>query len=187
MLVCSLHFKLPGKVKNILNSDQHQNQGLFHARSSIRDDDSGICWIKWRTNARDSPNLTLERARNNSLFCVNYYQRHFNFKLFLLPKNTRSKLTPIKIYFELLLLSNVVLLICGSVFTYIDKLFFPHFGQFSERLYDFKHSYLSQKLKSYIKIEVSSLAAKNISFLKNPVLLCISRLMKQEYLFLVTR
>ena len=35
---------------------------LFHARSSISDGDSGICGIKWRTDSRDSPNFTLERA-----------------------------------------------------------------------------------------------------------------------------
>ena len=38
------------------------NQDLFLGRSSIRDGDSGTCRIKWRTDARDSPNLMLERA-----------------------------------------------------------------------------------------------------------------------------
>ena len=38
------------------------NQDLLHARSGIRDGASGICRIKWRTHARDSPNLILERA-----------------------------------------------------------------------------------------------------------------------------
>ena len=36
------------------------NQDLFHVRSSIRDGDYGICQIKWRTDARDLLNLTLE-------------------------------------------------------------------------------------------------------------------------------
>ena len=35
------------------------NQDLLHARSVITDGDSSICRIKWRTDARDSPNLTL--------------------------------------------------------------------------------------------------------------------------------
>ena len=38
------------------------NQDTLHARSGITDGDSGICRIKWRTDVRDSPNLTLERA-----------------------------------------------------------------------------------------------------------------------------
>ena len=42
-----------------------QSQDLLHAHSVIMDGDSGICRIKWRTDARDSPNLTLERAGNN--------------------------------------------------------------------------------------------------------------------------
>ena len=36
--------------------------GMLHARSGITDGDSGICRIKWKTDARDSPNLTVERA-----------------------------------------------------------------------------------------------------------------------------
>ena len=38
------------------------NQDLMHARSGITDGDSGICRIKLRTDAKESPNLTLERA-----------------------------------------------------------------------------------------------------------------------------
>ena len=38
------------------------NQGLLHACPGITDSDSGICQLKWRTDARNSPNLTLERA-----------------------------------------------------------------------------------------------------------------------------
>ena len=38
------------------------DQDLLHARSSIKESDSGICLIKWKTDARDSPNLTLEQA-----------------------------------------------------------------------------------------------------------------------------
>ena len=41
----------------------------------------------------------------------------------LLAKNTRTKLTPIKICFELLPLPNVVLLICGSSLTLISYFF----------------------------------------------------------------
>ena len=37
-------------------------QDLFHARSNIKNGESGVCGIKWRNDARDSPNLTLERA-----------------------------------------------------------------------------------------------------------------------------
>ena len=37
-------------------------QDLFHAPSSIKNGDSSICLIKWRTDARGSPNPTLERA-----------------------------------------------------------------------------------------------------------------------------
>ena len=44
------------------------NQDLLHARSGIRDGASGICRIKWRTDARDSPNF----FRIESLFYVNY-------------------------------------------------------------------------------------------------------------------
>ena len=39
------------------------NQGWFHVcSSSIKDGESGIYSINWRTDARDSPNLILERA-----------------------------------------------------------------------------------------------------------------------------
>ena len=38
------------------------NQDLLHARSGIVDGDCGICRIKWKTDAKDSPNLTLERG-----------------------------------------------------------------------------------------------------------------------------
>ena len=38
------------------------NQDLLHTRSGITDGDSGICRIKWRTDARDSTNLALERV-----------------------------------------------------------------------------------------------------------------------------
>ena len=93
------------------------NQDLLYARSGITDGDSGICRIKWRTDARDSRNLTLERAWNKSLLCVNYYKRHF--QLFHLAKNTRNNLTPTKTCFELLPLPNMVLLICGSSLTLV--------------------------------------------------------------------
>ena len=39
-----------------------QYQDFSHARSNIKNGESGVCVIKWRTDARDSPNLTLERA-----------------------------------------------------------------------------------------------------------------------------
>ena len=35
---------------------------VLHTRSGITDGDSGIYRIKWRTDARDSANLTMERA-----------------------------------------------------------------------------------------------------------------------------
>ena len=38
------------------------NQDLLHARTGITVGDSGVCRIKWRTDATDSPNLTMERA-----------------------------------------------------------------------------------------------------------------------------
>ena len=43
VLVCSLHFKLLGKVKKNVKFRLTTNQDLFHARSSIKDRDSGIC------------------------------------------------------------------------------------------------------------------------------------------------
>ena len=48
----------------IRNSEKYVKFRLTtnQARSSIRDGDSGICRIKWRTDVRDSPNLTLDQA-----------------------------------------------------------------------------------------------------------------------------
>ena len=57
-----LAFQASRKTEKYVKFRLTTNQDLFHARSSIRDGDSGICRIKWRTDARDSPNLTLKRA-----------------------------------------------------------------------------------------------------------------------------
>ena len=54
------------------------------------------------------------------------------------------------------------------VFTYIDKLFFPHFGQLSKRSCDFKHSYLSQIDNQNITIYVSSLAVQTYFIFEKP-------------------
>ena len=57
-----LAFQSIRKSKKYVNFRLTPSQDLLHARSGITDDDSGICRIKWRTDARDSTNLTLERA-----------------------------------------------------------------------------------------------------------------------------
>ena len=61
MLVCSLCFKLFEKVESMLNLNQYQIK-MFYAHSRMKDGDGGNCGIKWRTDARDSPNLMLKRA-----------------------------------------------------------------------------------------------------------------------------
>ena len=50
------------KAKNMLTSNQYLNQDLFHERFNIKTGESGVCGIEWRTDARDLPNLTLQRA-----------------------------------------------------------------------------------------------------------------------------
>ena len=146
MLVGSLHFKLLEKVTNTyVKFRLVPKQDLLHAPSSIKYGDSSICWIKWRTDARHSPNLTLECQFEAIHYFVLITIKGLVFLTFLLiAKNTRNKLTPIKICFELLPLSNVVFPICGSSPTSFDKQFFHHFRQFSKCLSGFKHSYLSQ-------------------------------------------
>ena len=102
------------------------NQDLCHARSIIKDGESGICRIKWRTDARDSPILIPERARNKSL--LDHYKRRFS--IFLLTKNTRNKLTPNYNLFQAP--SSITRGVSRiKVFTCIDKPFFPPFRKFS--------------------------------------------------------
>ena len=55
-----LAFQAIRKSKKYVKFRSIPNQDLLHARSGSTDDDSGICRIKWRTDARDSPNLTKE-------------------------------------------------------------------------------------------------------------------------------
>ena len=66
-----------------------------------------------------------------------------------------------------------------------NKPLIAHFQQFSKRLSDFKHSYLSPmatKIKNNIpKLKLDHWQSKNISFLKILLLLCIFCLIKQRY------
>ena len=57
-----LAFQAIRKSKKYVKFRLTPNQDLLHARSCFTDGDSGICRIKWTTDARDSPNLTLERG-----------------------------------------------------------------------------------------------------------------------------
>ena len=152
---------------------------MFHAHFSDKDGESDICQIKWRTDARYSPNLTPEWTWNKSLLitiegiC-----------------NTNNNLTS-KQNLSQALLSIMCCISHIRVFSHIGKPFFPYYGQFLKRLSDFKHSYLSQmtsrNLRQYFKLQVSSLVVKNISILKIRLLLCILCLIKQEYFSWVTR
>ena len=45
-------FQAIRKIYKYINFRLATNQDLFHAHSSIRNGDYGICWIKWRTDAR---------------------------------------------------------------------------------------------------------------------------------------
>ena len=71
VLACSLCFKLLEKVKKKVKFNLITNQYLFRTRSRIKDGESGISRIKSRTDARNSPNLIPERARNKSLLGAN--------------------------------------------------------------------------------------------------------------------
>ena len=61
-LICSLYFQQLERVKKNVKFKLIPNQDLFQAVFSIKDGGSCICSTEWRTDARDSRYLTLERA-----------------------------------------------------------------------------------------------------------------------------
>ena len=108
------------------------------------------------------------------------------FLTFSIAKRTRNKLIPIKICFELLPLSNLVFLICGSTLTLISHFFL--ILDISQNAYLTLNIHISAKWQPKTKDNISKSnfiywQSKRISFLKIPFLLCISRLIKQEYFF----
>ena len=136
------------------------------------------------TDARDSPNLTLERAWNKSWFVVNLNLTYF--KLFLIAWNARNKLTPIISCLKLLPLSSVVFIMSGSSLTLISH-FFLIFENF-QNTYLTLNIHISAKWQPKIKINISKFKLahwqfKPIWILKIPLLLFILCLIKQEYFF----
>ena len=77
VLVYSLHFKLLEKVKKYVKFRLTSNQDLLHAPSGTTDDNSGICRIKWITDARDSPNFN--NLETNLYFVLITTEGIFNF------------------------------------------------------------------------------------------------------------
>ena len=105
--------------------------------------------------------------------------------LFFLDKIIRNKLIPMKTCFELLPLPNMVLLLCGSSLTLIS--FFFILDNFQNTCVTL-NIHISAKRQPKIKTNISNFQlahwqSKHISFLKNPLLMCISRLIEQEYFF----
>ena len=77
------------------------------------------------------------------------------------------------------------------VFTYSDKLFFPILDDL-QNAYVTLNIYISDKRRPKIKTNISKFKlahwqSTNSLFFNIPLLLCVSRLIKQEYFFGVTR
>ena len=116
-----------------------RGKDLFQARSSIKFGESLVTVFLLIPQMPYSSSLILEQVLN-----ISWYKLEFNmFLTFSYSLKQREQLTPNKKrVLSSLQVSSVAFLICGSSLAMIS--FFAHFGQFSEHLSDFNHSYLSQ-------------------------------------------